>query len=267
MTRYLLVVAVVLAIAFPVSGQETPRKAEVLVLGTYHMANPGNDIFNTKVDDVLSAKRQAEMTQLIEVLKRFRPTKIAVEANAFSKRTANEYDDYLAGKRELTRNEIDQIGFRLAKELGHKTVYAVDADGDFPYPRLVNHAKATGRSKELEELMGGFGVRVKEQEQYLATHTVLETLLQVNSDERVAHEGGLYYKMAHFNEPGDWAGADLLADWFRRNMRIYGNIVRLVESPEERILVIYGSGHLSWLQHFAANDPEVRLRKLGDIAK
>ncbi|PWT83247.1 MAG: hypothetical protein C5B44_00860, partial [Acidobacteria bacterium] len=117
--------------------------AEVLVLGTYHMANPGHDIFNMQADDVLKPKRQAEIAQLIEVLKTFQPTKIAIESNPLGDRP-KQYADYLAGKRELARNEIDQIGFRLAKELGHKTVYPVDADGDFPYQRLVNYAKASG---------------------------------------------------------------------------------------------------------------------------
>jgi hypothetical protein len=58
-----------------------------------------------------------------------------------------------------------------------------------------------------------------------------------------------------------------LSDWFRRNMRIFGNIVRLVESPGERVLVIYGAGHLGWLQYHFANDPEFRLRKLPEFVK
>jgi hypothetical protein len=119
-----------LAQAEPAAAQRT----EVLVLGTYHMANPGHDIFNMQADDVLAPKRQAEMAQLMEVLKRFRPTKIAVESDAGSDRIPKRYADYIAGKYQLTANEIDQVGLRLAKELGHKTLYAVDADGDFPYP-------------------------------------------------------------------------------------------------------------------------------------
>jgi hypothetical protein len=30
-------------------------------------------------------------------------------------------------------------------------------------------------------------------------------------------------------------------------MRIYTNIVQLVESPNEGILVLHGAGHLGWL--------------------
>ena len=273
--RSLLIFALAMGSALTAPGQQAAaRKPElpaarpqVLVLGVYHMSNPGRDILNMKADDVLAPKRQAEIAQLIEVLKNFHPTKIAVEADVWNKHIANDYADYVAGKHELTRNEIEQIGFRLAKELGHKSVYPVDADGEFPFQRIVNNAKASGRSKELEALMAEVGVTVKAQDQYLATHTVLETLLYMNSDEKAAEGIAFYYRQAHFGEPGDWAGADLTSDWFRRNMRIYSNIAQLTDSPDERVLVIFGAGHLGWLRHDFASDPTFRLRKLADFVK
>ena len=256
-----------LSLAASASAQQTPARAEVLVLGVFHMNNPGRDVFSTQVDDVLAPKRQAEIAQVIEALKKFNPTKIAVEADVYGKGTGQRYADYLAGKHELTRNETEQLGYRLAKELGHKTVYAVDVDGDFPWMRFVNYAKGSGRGKELDALMADVGGMVKAQNAYLASHTILETLLFMNSDEKVAQDVGYYYRQAEIGEPGDWAGADLLADWFRRNIRIYANVMKLVDSPNERVLVIYGSGHLGWLRADFAGNPNVRLRKLGELVK
>jgi hypothetical protein len=241
-------------------------KPEVLVLGTYHMANPGHDIFNAKADDVLAPKRQAEIAELIEVLKKFQPTKVAIESDSYGPRVG-QYADYLAGKRTLTSNEIEQLGFRLAKEMGHKTIYPVDVDGDFPWPRVVNYAKGSGRSQERDAIMSEIGAMVKAQDQYLASHTILETLLNMNADAQVAADMGFYFREAHLGEPGDWAGADLVSEWFHRNIRIYSNLTRLVDSPNERILVIYGAGHLGWLRHNVASDPTLRLRKLADFVK
>ncbi|MBI3523192.1 MAG: hypothetical protein HY066_01485 [Betaproteobacteria bacterium] len=246
---------------------QAPARAEVLVLGAYHMANPGHDIFNMHADDVLAPKRQAEIVQVIAILKKFNPTKIAVERDSGDKRLARDYPDYLAGKYELTRNEIEQIGYRLAKVLGLKTIYGVDADGEFPHPRVIKYAKATGRSKEFDALMADMGAMIKTQSGYLASHTILETLLYMNSDDKVAEAVGYYYREAHFGEEGDWAGADLVSDWFRRNMRIYSNIVQLADSPNERILVVYGAGHLGWLRTIFASDPTFRLRKLTEFVK
>lgn len=258
----------------PVASQQSsaeksaaPARAEVLVLGVYHMANPGHDVFNMQADDVLAPRRQQEIAKLIEVLKKFHPTRIAIESDIYSKRAGREYSDYVAGKYTLSSNEIDQIGYRLAKELGHKNIYPVDVDGDFPWQRFVNYAKASGRSKELDAMMGEVGGMVKAQNDYLVSHTILETLLYMNSDDKVAADVGFYYREARFGEPGDWPGADLVSDWFRRNMRIYSNVVQLADAPNERILVIFGAGHLGWLQHDFASNPNLRLRKLAEFAK
>ena len=246
----------------PTAGSPKP---EILVVGTYHMNNPGHDIFNAKADDVLSPERQTEMAELLAVLKRFQPTKVAIESTVFDDTRPKQYADYLAGKHTLTRNEIEQVGFRLSKELGLKTVYPVDYDGDFPWQRLVNFAKAAGRSAAFDQMYAEMGAHFKEQGVYMSSHTILETLLFMNADDRVAKDMGFYFQEVHFGEAGDYAGADLLAGWYQRNMRIYANIANLIGSPNERILVIYGAGHLGWLRQAAAGDPTVRLRKLAEF--
>lgn len=246
--------------------REAPRP-EILILGTYHMANPGLDLHNMTADDVLAPQRQREMAQLIEVLKRFHPTKVAIEAGVASKRVAQQYADYLAGKYQLTRNEDDQIGYRLAKELGHQAIYPVDEEGDFPYPRVMNYAKANGRADKLDALQAGFEAQVKAEGEFLKSHTVLEMLQLLNSDARAAQDVAAYFDFVPFADPGDYAGPDLLAAWYQRNIRIYRNIVALIDSTNERILVIYGAGHLGWLRQDAANDANVRLRTLADLTR
>jgi hypothetical protein len=254
-----------------VSQQSPPEKpaarAEVLVLGIYHMANPGRDVANTRADDVLAPKRQAEIADVIAVLKKFRPTKIAIEAAFHDDAVVRRYADYVLGKHQLSRNETQQIGFRLAKELGHTTIYPVDADGEFPFPRVEDYAKARGRATEFDSLMRELREGVDATNAYLASHTVLEMLLRINSDEQVVADIGWHYRAAHLGEPWNWAGADLVSDYFRRNMRIYGNVVRLADSPNERVLVVFGYGHLGWLRHNFASDPTLRLRKLAEFVK
>jgi hypothetical protein len=247
------------------SSAQSPARPEVLVLGTYHMSNPGRDLHNMQADDVLSPKRQQEITQLIGVLKKFQPTKIAIEAEFGSQRVDREYSDYLAGKYSLSPNEIDQIGYRLAKELGHRAVYAVDADGDFPYYRVLNYAKANGLKEKFDAMQASTEARVKEQNVFLKSHSVLETLQSMNSDPAVAKDVASYYEYVPFGDPYEYAGPELLTLWFQRNIRIYCNIVKLIDSPNDRILVIYGAGHLGWLRQDISNDATVKLTKLADL--
>ncbi len=246
-------------------GKAVGPKPQILIVGTYHMANPGHDVFNIKADDVLAPKRQAEIAEMAAVLKKFRPTRIAVESAVATDKVKKQYADYLAGRYTLTGNEIDQLGYRLAKELGLGSVDPVDCEGDFPLQRVANFARAAGASSKYEEVKAGVGVMVKEQAEFLRSHTVLETLLYLNADGLVAEDVGYYYRLAHFGEPEDYAGPDLLSSWYQRNIRIYNNIINLIGSPNERILVIYGVGHLGWLRLAAESDPTVRLRKLAEF--
>jgi hypothetical protein len=262
--RRILLILGTLALSLT-SWAQSDARPQILVLGTYHMSNPGHDIHNMQADDVLSPKRQEEIAQLMEVLKKFHPTKIAIEADIGSQRVEQEYSDYLAGKYTLSRNETNQIGYRLAKELGHHAVYPIDVDGDFPWQHVVNYAKANSRAEKLDAINAGWGALVKEQGDFLASHTVLEMLLYMNSDSRVAKDISLYFAIVPYGDPLDYAGPDLLAAWYQRNIRIYSNIVKLIESPNERILVIYGAGHLGWLRQDIADDASVKLVKLTDL--
>jgi hypothetical protein len=238
--------------------------AEVLVLGTYHMGNPGQDMFNMKADDVLAPKRQAEIRELLNLLARFRPTKIAIEADYDSPKI-EQYQDFLAGKYELGRDERDQIGFRLGKELNLPKIYGIDADGDFPFPTVQDYAKANGREKELESLMAKVGKTVQDENEFLKSHSVLQMLLRMNSSEAVRRGLAAYAMFAHFGEEYNYAGARLLTDWYQRNMRIHTHLLNVIE-PGDRVLVIFGAGHLGLLRQAVQADPTLTLRTIEEFA-
>jgi len=259
--------AALLGLTMPCIAQDAcANKPQVLILGTYHMANPGRDMYNMQVDDVRSPQRQMELAQLADVLAKFAPTKIAIEADPDSERVPAAYKDYVAGKHELTQNEIEQIGFRLAKQLGHTQLYPIDVEGDFPFQRVIDYAKATGRSADLDKLMSSTGQIVAAQNDYIKSHTVLQSLLYMNSPAQVAAGDTFYLQLAPYGEAGDYAGPDLLGAWYTRNIRIYGNMAKLIQKPTDRILVLYGAGHLGWLQSDVRMDQNLCLRTLADFA-
>lgn len=56
-------------------------KPTITILGTYHMRTPGNNVVNPTVTDVSTPERQKQIVELVEKLKKFKPTKIAVEVD------------------------------------------------------------------------------------------------------------------------------------------------------------------------------------------
>ena len=245
---------------------EPGKKAHVLVLGVFHMDNPGRDIFNLQVDDVLTPKRQKEIAETVAALKKFRPTKIAIEAKVGSKRVSQQYQDYLDGRYTLTRNEIDQLGYRLGKELGHKQVYAIDADGDFPFDKVQEFAKKNGKEQVLNDWMATVPRLLERESAILKQGTISDLLLFVNQKAQVRTDEELYMDFAQFAGGGEYPGPDLLAEWYRRNARIFANLRSIISSPEERVLVIYGAGHLYWLQRNVLDSRDLELERFEEFA-
>lgn len=98
---------------------------DILLLGTYHMDNSPN-LFNAH-DDIRAAHRQREILEVVERLKKFRATHVAVERlPEVQAQLDDEYRRYLSGTFQLPDREVYQIGFRVAQELGLDGVTAID---------------------------------------------------------------------------------------------------------------------------------------------
>jgi hypothetical protein len=83
-------------------GQRT-GKCHVLLVGSYHMANPGLDAIQLEVN-VRQPHRQAEIGELLARLARFEPTRIAVEVNRTNQEELDlAYQRYRSGQAPLTR--------------------------------------------------------------------------------------------------------------------------------------------------------------------
>lgn len=103
------------------------KRPSLMVVGRVHIGNPGRDLHNAQFDDMRSEHRQEQIRDLVARLERFQPTHVALECPSKTQsQFTKTYHDYLAGRIELDNTEAHQIGFRIAKNIGHNDVYAVD---------------------------------------------------------------------------------------------------------------------------------------------
>jgi hypothetical protein len=231
------------------------------------MANPGKDMFNLQVDDVRAPKRQAEIAEFVGSIKAFHPTKIAIEAPLGDAQVNQHYREYLGGRYTLTASESDQIGFRLAKELGHKQVYPINVVGDFPFDPVAEFAKKNGKEQLLNDLMASAPQELDEQANILKAGTIGDLYRYINSDEQVRKGHAIYMVFGRFAGNGEYPGPDLQAEWYRRNARIFSNLRNVIDSPEDRVLVIYGAGHEYWLQRNVLDSDDLVLERLSDYIR
>jgi len=238
-------------------------KAQVMVLGSYHMNNPGQDVYNMEADDVLTSKRQAEIEDLAAALAKFKPTKIAIERSYGGKVDSikqEKYQQYLLGNYDLTRNEDEQVGFRLAKMMGHPQIYCVDNHGvGFNYGEVIAYATEHDQLSALESGKKFAESFVKKSEENLRKMTIRQYLKKMNQPASIKQSHGFYMDFCKVGKGNDFPGADLVADWYKRNIRIFSNINKITTSKEDRILVIFGAGHAPILRELIdyANDYEL----------
>jgi hypothetical protein len=258
----------VLALALPLAAQPAPpapaataaAKPSILILGTIHFGGSTADLFSPSVPDILSEKRQRELAVMITALKRYRPTKIAVESTPEKIGKLNgEYQAYLKGEYKLQADEIDQIAYRLARELGLPRLDGVDSKLDMDFDGVMAAAAKNGQQALMDEAMVYGKSAVAELGQKRDATTLGGFFRWLNTSEALMSNHRPYLYMAQIGTAADPKGAEMLAGWYKRNLLIYGNLVRLVDSPQERILLLIGQGHAKLLSEYVAESANLRL--------
>jgi hypothetical protein len=232
-----------------------PRPVEVMILGTYHMSNPGRDLHNMRADDVLAPKRQSELEAIASGLARFRPTKVMVEWDPPV--VAERYPKYVAGTLPPSRNEVVQLGFRVAKKSG-ASIFGIDVDGDFPFEPVKAYADSHGIAGLLAAGDARTEAMNRTLESRLATTGVQGALRYINDPARLGSDHDWYRTVLRIGGGKDQPGADLLTAWYRRNFLICANILQL-SKPGDHVVVIYGFGHAFLLRQCVTETPGLKL--------
>ena len=244
------------------------HQAQAMVLGVFHFSNPNLDSYKPKFPfDILEAQRQKELDQLLTKLAAYRPTKILVEWSRTNLDSiVNErYQHYLQDSFDLSdkTNEVYQIGFKLAKKLGHDRIYCSDAsaswcgvDIDWDTYDLDGYLKSKGQYEK--SMRYDYEAFYQWQDSMKQVQPLLAHLIDLNQPATCLKNHQVYLTEAVLEGAGDhYAGADAVGRWYRRNLRIFANAYDFANfDQEERLLLIYGSGHVWQLRQFFQDSPD-----------
>ncbi len=240
-------------------------KTKVLVVGSFHFDYPNLDAHKTNKEDqidVLSPKTAKEVTELVEYIKKFKPTKIAIEA--WPDWNANQkLKEYNEGKHRDQRDERYQLAMRIANELTINELFSIDAESV-----LDDLEKQFGKTDSVffKKLMKDYDFRSDDpiSQQFIAFYkssepknfkSLLDNFIYMNSKESHRYGYGAYlsgdFKLREYD------GADMLAlYWYSRNLRMFRNIQKIPHNGEDRILVIAGNGHAAVLRQLFTSSAE-----------
>lgn len=247
------------------------EKAKVLVVGTFHLDYPGLDVIKTDEKnkiDVLKEPKKTETTELVNYIKKFKPTKIAIEASTEWNAT-EKFKKYKAGNLRDKRDERYQIGFRIANELNLDTIYSIDAPSfddelaklDTIYFKKLFKDYDFKSNDPLDEMYNKWSTYDDE----IQAMTNLLTYFKYMNSKEVHNITYGSYLIGDF-KLDNGRGADILSIWwYNRNLRIFRKLQEITSNSKDRILVIFGNGHASILRQLLECSPEYEFIEFSSI--
>ncbi len=227
----------------------TQKKPEIFILGSFHMS---------EVEGLETNRRQQEIQELVSKVKEFQPTKIAVEMEPKDSATSDEqFKNFQQCSFSLPINEIYQLGFRLARELGHKKIYPTDwmDHADMSVGEVQNWAE-----KNQPELLKEIFNSIEEYPKLTDDKSILDYYKELNERELLDSIHKIHLNLARIGEVDNYIGINWVNWWYKRNLIMFSNLSRLIESNEDRILFIVGLGHSTILSQFLKESELFKVR-------
>ncbi|TSB48233.1 hypothetical protein FN960_01385 [Alkalicoccobacillus porphyridii] len=79
---------------------------------------------------------------------------------------------------------------------------------------------------------------------------LLDWYRHMNDARSIQSDHEIYMHIARIGDWEHYIGVDWLRWWYQRNLIIYANLTKLIESNEERIFLVIGAAHLHTVQQF-----------------
>lgn len=222
---------------------QTPM-TKVMVVGTHHF-------HQTDAPDVLAEKHQQDIEAIVDELAEFQPTIIGLECVAAQEAGLNEkYAAWLRGEHRLSKNERQQIGFRLARNLGHEQIHCVDAEHP-PAPNFdvfdgwddfFAYAKERGEYGSFERWIPALERYGAELQDFMKSASMKEIMDFHNTTDADQSPPRLLMIEVTVGVDDSWAGADWLGRFEGRNIRIFAKTQKLA-AADDRVLLLFGNGH------------------------
>ncbi|RYE17102.1 MAG: hypothetical protein EOP45_16400 [Sphingobacteriaceae bacterium] len=271
-----------LILGFTTASLASHAQKQALLIGTFHFHNPGMDAVKVNTFDVMSVASQKELEYITDQIKKFHPDKIFVEweynhqkglDSLYQLYTAGTYDAFVEAKYKgkknydsYKKNEIFQLGFRAAKKAGLKQVNAIDYPTNLPFDTVMKVIGTSGQTALMNEINAAIAEQGKLANEKISKMDLTGLLLDNNTPAYRTMNNGLYIKL--FNRAGssnNFAGADGVTAWYKRNLYMYSLIQKATQPQDQRIMILLGSGHVSMIKKFIDDEQVFKVVELKDL--
>jgi len=252
--KRLIALFFILIIVVSSFGQSTTHpKTKIMTLGVFHFAYHNLDRVKTATKDqisVLDEPYQSQIAAIAKAIEEFGPTIIAIELDPSKQHSVDSlYSLYKLGKLTPAKDEIYQLAYRIGKNLNLPKIYCVN-DWGRPYENIQAMIKDSLRLEKFGNFIDSLNKIEGKELLSKKVSNVTGQLIELNNPLSIKEGLGSYLTDGFLYEenPGDFTGVDFeTGRWFNRNLRIIRNIQRIPRTGGDRILVIFGAGHMNLL--------------------
>jgi len=257
------------------------NRKQILLIGTFHFDNPGADLVKTKTFDINGAAAQKDLNVISDQIKRFAPDQFFVEWDYHDEKALDSlYDLYLNGsyhnyiknkfnpkqQNYYNNSETFQLAFRASKNSGLKKVRSMDYQLSLPFDSVMTTLKAAGQTEiihNIQSVSAAMAARANTQMQKLGLR---DLIIDYNSAKSRKENAGFYIQ--NFNRagrPDNFIGADMVADWYRRNLYMYALLQKQLKPTDRRLVILVGAGHAAILKKFIEDEGTFEVVELKDL--
>ena len=233
-------------------------RIRVLNFGSVHLS--GSTDAYSSISDINNPKVKADIKKIVDRLVKFNPTIICVEIPPESTEFINEtYQKYKIDQSNRINysEEVNVIGLEVARLSGTKKIYGIDNPIGFDYPSLVEMAnKNYSDSLYVQNIMDSY--------ENINKKPLLEQFNEINTAKYKMETFDLYNFLATMHNKDNFEGSDIIAEFYKRNLRMYTNFSDIPLTKNDRVLIIMGATHTAYFDIFIGNSPKYILENLDE---
>lgn len=230
------------------------QKVKVLNMGTFHM---GYTTDRYKSDFYVKSNKN-QIQKLTQLISKFKPTIILVEIEPQHNELLEEnYKKYIKNPFSDTefQNEIQFIAFEVGRLSNTSKIYGIDHQLGYDYMGIDKLAKEINSKTYLNEhqkivdfFKSGYSKNLIEQIIKMNEQEYYNALININAD-----------LLTYVNTKNDFEGADVAANFYKRNLRMFANINKIKVSDNDRIFILSGGTHAAFFDMLMKRSPRYKL--------
>ena len=262
------------------SYSHAQNKVNVILFGTYHFNNPGNDAAKTIKKNILTNDHQKQLEVIANsIVSKYKPDQIFVESsfhekellnNQFQSYLKNDFDKYTdtikneRKKKYFKEGETFQLAFKLAKKAHNTEIYPIDSLIEMRFDLLQKELNANPETKKIFE--SKIADLSKTMNKCLENASLKDVFLCLNTQTSLDENKGLYISFINkINTKNNYFGSNLISDWYKRNLIMYSNLQKQLKPDSKNIFVLVGTGHAAMIKEFFENDSHFNLIDLDKV--